>query len=57
MDDEKEWNATRFSTFPPLKNDEGLQYANVPLYRHPGYGGLLKRYRLVIDHASGSQID
>lgn len=57
LDEEKSWNAERFGSFPPLKDADGLQYANVPLYRQPGYGGLLKRYRIVIDHAAGSSID
>lgn len=34
-----------------------MQYANVPLYRHPGHAGVLTRYRVRLDHAAGSEID
>ena len=33
---------------------DGMRYANVPLYRHPGYGGVLTRYRFVFDNAAGA---
>jgi len=54
---ETDWKAGRHVQFPPLRDDEGLQYANVPMYRHPAYVGLLTRYRITIDQAAGAEID
>jgi hypothetical protein len=34
-----------------------MQFANIPLWRQPGYAGLLTRYRLRIDHALGLELD
>lgn len=53
---ETEWKPDRRALFPPLSDQEGLQYANVPLYKQPGYGGLLTRLRLTIDHAAGAKL-
>lgn len=54
---ESEWPMERHVDFPPLIEMDGLQFANVPLYRHPQYGGLLTRYRVTFNHALGSSID
>ena len=54
---ESEWQEDRHMLFPRLSESDGLQFANVPLYRHPKYGGLLTRYRLTFNHATGSSID
>ncbi len=48
--------AWKSAPFPPLSDADGMRYANVPLYRQPGYDGLLTRYRLTFDHAAGAQI-
>lgn len=57
LEGESEWNPDRHAEFPPLGDADGLQYANVPLYRQPGYAGVLTRYRITIDRAAGSRID
>ena len=57
LEGEAAWKPERHGVFPPLRDADGLRYANVPLYRHPGYAGLLTRYRIVFDHAAGSSID
>jgi len=54
---ESEWSSDRQVNFSPLSESDGLQFANVPLYRHPKYAGILNRYRLTFDHAAGSHID
>lgn len=54
---EKEWKAERHASFPPLRDADGLQFANVPLYKQPGYAGIVTRYRMTWDHAAGSHID
>lgn len=54
FDGELEWPADRFVSLPA---PQAMQYANVPLHRHPGYAGLLTRYRIRIDHATDAEID
>jgi hypothetical protein len=34
-----------------------MRYVNVPLYRQPGYAGVVTRYRLTLDRAAGARID
>lgn len=53
---ESEWDANRRASFPALSAEDGMRYANVPMYKQPGYAGLLNRYRITIDRATGSQI-
>ncbi|YCM45380.1 hypothetical protein V2O64_05005 [Verrucomicrobiaceae bacterium 227] len=57
FDGETEWQADRHVSFPALRDEDGLKYANVPMYRHPEYAGLLTRYRITIDQAAGAEID
>lgn len=54
---ETDWKLGRHVPFPALRAEEGLRYANVPMYRHPGYAGLLTRYRITIDQAAGAEVD
>jgi hypothetical protein len=54
---ETEWKEGRHVQFKPLRGEDGLTYANVPMSRHPEYAGLLTRYRICIDHAEGAEID
>jgi len=54
LEGETEWPPNRFAEFSPPSE---MQYANVPMYRQPGYAGILTHYRLTIDHAAGSEID
>jgi hypothetical protein len=56
LEGEAAWNPKRLVGFPALNDADGLHYANVPLYRHPGYAGLLTRYRFTFDKASGSRL-
>ena len=56
LEGEPEWKAERFASFPPLRDADGMQYANVPLYRQPGYAGIVTRYRIIIDHAAGARL-
>ena len=53
---ESEWKPERRLGFPALNDADGMRYANVPLYRHPGYGGVLTRYRFVFDNAAGARL-
>jgi hypothetical protein len=57
LDGEAEWEPSRRVEFPRLAAEDGIRFANVPLYRQPGYAGILTRYRIVIDHAAGAEID
>jgi hypothetical protein len=57
LDGETQWKQGRTATFSPPRDGDGLQYANIPLYRQPGYAGVLTRYRVTIDHAADSRID
>ncbi|MEO8269654.1 MAG: glycosyl hydrolase family 65 protein [Aureliella sp.] len=57
FESESEWKEERHVAFPPLREADGQQFANVPLYRHPQYAGLLTRYRVTFNHAMGSIID
>lgn len=57
LEGETSWDPARRAEFPPLTADDGCHYANVPLYRQPGYAGMLTRYRIVFDRAAGSEID
>lgn len=54
LDGEPTWPEGRVVAFPA---PQAMQYANVPLYRHPAHAGLLTRYRLRLDHAAGAEID
>jgi hypothetical protein len=54
LDGEPTWPEDRVVAFPA---PQAMQYANVPLYRHPAHAGLLTRYRLRLDHAAGAEID
>ena len=54
LDGEAAWPANRAAAFAAPQE---MQYANVPLYRQPGYAGLLTRYRMNLDRASGAEID
>lgn len=53
LEGENDWG-TRRSV--PLRTPTAMQFENVPLYRQPTYAGLLTRYRIRIENASGSQI-
>ncbi len=57
LEGEAEWKFERHAGFPPLRDADGMRYANVPLYRQPGYAGMLRRYRIIFDHATGASID
>lgn len=57
LDGEAAWAPERRVEFPRLASEDGMRFANVPLYRHPAYAGLLTRYRITIDHAAGAKID
>lgn len=54
LEGEPTWPEGRVVAFPAPK---AMQYANVPLHRHPAHAGLLTRYRLRLDHAAGAEID
>lgn len=56
LDGEATWKSQRQVGFPPLQESQGLTFANIPLYRHPEYAGLLKQYQLKFDHTRGSRI-
>lgn len=56
LEGESEWNPRHTVPFPRLSDAEGMQYANVPLYRHPDYAGLVTQYRFTFDHAAGAQL-
>lgn len=51
---ESAWPEGRAAVFPAPKQ---MQFANVPLYRHPAHAGVLTRYRVRLDHAAGAEID
>ena len=51
---EPTWPEGRVVPFPAPK---AMQYAHVPLYRHPGHSGVLTRYRVRLDHAAGAEIE
>lgn len=56
LEGETEWRADRRGDFRPLSERDGRQFANVPLYRQPGYAGMLTRYRLTFDRAHGAAL-
>jgi hypothetical protein len=53
---EKSWQESRRAEFPALSDQQGMQFANVPLYKQPNYAGLLARYRITIDKAQGAKL-
>lgn len=57
LEGEEAWSPERRCGFPPLAAADGRRYAHVPLYRQPGYAGILTRYRIVIDKARNAEID
>lgn len=54
LEGEADWPKDRAAGFSPPGE---MQYANVPMYRQPGYAGVLTRYRIRLDHAAGAEID
>jgi hypothetical protein len=54
LDGEEGWPEGRVVTLPP---PGAPRYDNVPLHRHPGHAGILTRYRLHVDRATGARID
>ena len=55
LEGESDWKPSREVTIPhPTPSTQ--TYANIPLYRHPEYAGLLTRYRIRIRGASGCNI-
>jgi hypothetical protein len=56
LDGETEWKAERRAGFPTPGDDQNLHFANVPLYRQPGYTGVVARYRVTVDRAAGAQL-
>ncbi len=54
LEGEADWPKGRGADFTPPGE---MQYANVPMYRQPGYAGVLTRYRIRLDHAAGAEID
>ncbi|MEI6235337.1 MAG: hypothetical protein WCT04_19950 [Planctomycetota bacterium] len=56
-DTEKSWSPERHVTFPSARDAEGMHYSNISMSQHPGYSGVVTRYRVTITHAAGSSID
>lgn len=54
--EESQWKEERFMDVPVPASGTGHHFANVPLHQHPQYGGLLKRYRLVIEQGEGTEL-
>lgn len=54
LEGEGEWPAGRVVELPP---PAATRTDNVPLHRHPGHAGILVRYRLHVDRATGAEID
>ncbi|MBM3967728.1 MAG: hypothetical protein FJ308_22125, partial [Planctomycetes bacterium] len=55
LEGENDWKPSRAMAIPhPVPSKQ--TYANIPLYRHPEYAGMLTRYRIRIRGASGCNI-
>lgn len=56
---ETEWVAGRRASFPALVETDGLQYANMPLYKQASYGEdkTLARLRLTFNEAEGATLN
>lgn len=58
LEGEAAWDETRYVEVAVPQSTEGVHYANVPMHRHPGYAGILTRYRLTIDDVTaGATLD
>lgn len=57
LEGETDWPPGRHLAFPPLAGEDGMRFANVPLYRHDAYAGIVTRYRFTFNQASGAEID
>lgn len=57
LNDEQTWPENRSATFDLQKADSAMRYLNLPLYRQPGYAGLLKQYRLTLTAATGATVN
>ena len=55
---ETEWSPNRRADFPALSEADGLQYANIPLYKQAGYdeAKTLTQLRFTFDKAAGSAL-
>jgi hypothetical protein len=53
IEGEKPWPENRRVA---IQTPTSLQYDNIPLYRQPEYAGLLKRYRIRVENAKGTEI-
>lgn len=56
LEGDRDWRPERSAAFAALRDDEGMQYANVPLYRQPGYAGIVTRYQIRIDKAAAARL-
>lgn len=57
MDGETAWDEQRSVPVTLSRTEDGMRYANVPMYRHAGYAGVLTRYRLTIEGGAGAKVD
>jgi hypothetical protein len=55
MQEEPEWNAARHVAFEVSPSNGSHRYYNIPLYRHPKYGGLLEQWRIELPAVVGAQ--
>jgi hypothetical protein len=57
LEGDTQWHPHRHALIVPDESSGGGQYNNVPLYLQPGYTGIVTRYRITLDRATGAQID
>ncbi|MBM4000262.1 MAG: hypothetical protein FJ297_12135 [Planctomycetes bacterium] len=57
LEGEPDWPEGRHVECDPPRDDKGARFANVALYGHPAYAGIVTRYRVTIDTTAGAQID
>jgi len=50
------WQPAEGVAFPAPPANGSLVYTNVPLYRQPGYAGIVTRYRIAVPVAAGASI-
>jgi hypothetical protein len=56
LEGEAAWSEDRSYAFATSATDR-MRYQNIPLYRQPGYAGILKRYRLRIETSKSAEIN
>ncbi len=56
LKDQNDWDDERSVPFSLESSDRAMHFVNVPLYRKPGYGGLVNQYQWCLRGCAGTEV-